>query len=413
VTFGVHIDQLGGLPEWLPGWGVPGDLEQRTEWMIRSLPKDFRRACQPVSTRARDFADRWRDGARNRSITEELASFLTEMTGFRINACDFDLSRLPDELVTKVWVCDDAGEELAMGTSVSELQAQLGAVVEQRFEVAANEEWESHGLEGWPDFDLPESIETPSGLAYPALIDERESVGTRAYSRAADAREAHRAGVVRLLMLEQPDQVAYLKKKFPLDLMAKLELPRMQAGVELLIPTAGEGALGPGRVTSADEFAERAERARGGWWSSAQMIAAQMEEALGALQEVRGWIGSNREDRHHAEIAADLEEQVMWLFRSQFPWRSGYWRVVDYGRQMSSIRSRITRLSGMPLAKDLEKMDRVREYWEPWFQQWMAQPDDPSLWNYGWSLLEFRTSLFAPDVPVREKVSEKILARGW
>lgn len=300
-----------------------------------------------------------------------------------------------------------------MGESVSDLQTQLGAVVAERFEDAANEEWEFHGLESWPDFEIPEWVDTASGRAYPALMDERSAVGCRAFSRPADARESHRAGVVRLLMLQQPDQVAYLKKKFPLDLMAKLELPRLQSGVELLIPTAAEGALGLGRIESGAGFRERSESARGEWWNAAQQLGSNLEQAFEVRQEVIGWIESSRTDRHLAEVADDLEEQLMWLFRSQFPWRSGYWRTVDYGRQMKAIRSRISRLSGMPISRDLEKMDRVRRFWEPWFQEWTQRPDDAALWDYGWLLLEYRTSLFAPDIAVRERVSEKQLGKGW
>lgn len=36
------------------------------------------------------------------------------------------MNRLPAELVTKIWVCDDEGEELAMGTDVAELNNCLG-----------------------------------------------------------------------------------------------------------------------------------------------------------------------------------------------------------------------------------------------------------------------------------------------
>lgn len=413
VTIGVHVDQLGRLPDWVPGWGVPGDLEQRAEWMIRSLPKDFRRACQPVSTRAREFAEHFWFAERTESVEVSLAKFLSQMTGHVIRKESFDLSRMPEELVTKVWVCDDQGEELAMGVSVPVLREKLGGVVAERFEAAANEEWEFHGLSDWPDFEIPESIETESGPAYPALVDERDSVGCRAYSSATEARESHRAGVVRLLMLQQSDQVSYLKKKFPLDLMAKLELPRLDAGVELLIPTAAEGALGLGRISSASEFTARADAARGGWWTSAEKIATTMERSMESMQWVRTWIAGCATDRHLAEVAADIEEQMMWLFRRQFPWRSGYWRTIDYDRQMHAIRSRIDRLSAMPISRDLDKMDRVRGFWEPWFQEWQRQPDDASLWDYGWLLLEYRTSLFAPDVSTREKVSEKRLSQGW
>jgi hypothetical protein len=43
-------------------------------------------------------------------------------------------------------------------------------------------------------------------------------------------------------------------------------------------------------------------------------------------------------------------------------------------------------------------------------REWTANPDDPRLWEHGWQLEEFRISLFAPDVPVAGKVSEKKLA---
>jgi ATP-dependent helicase HrpA len=58
VTLGVHVDQLPKLPPWLPGWGVDGNLRERAEILLRSLPKDYRRACQPIGT-----SGRWLRGA--------------------------------------------------------------------------------------------------------------------------------------------------------------------------------------------------------------------------------------------------------------------------------------------------------------------------------------------------------------
>ena len=55
-------------------------------------------------------------------------------------------------------------------------------------------------------------------------------------------------------------------------------------------------------------------------------------------------------------------------------------------------------------------MERLRQYWVPWFRQWTADPENPSLWPVGWALEEFRVSLFAPDVPCLTKVSEKRIA---
>ncbi|MEP4078590.1 ATP-dependent RNA helicase HrpA [Haloferula sp.] len=413
VTLGVHIDQLPVMPEWLPSWGVPGDLWYRTEWMIRSLPKDLRRECQPVSGRADEFSDNWRDREKEGAFEVQLAKFLSEVSGFEVLPQSFDMDRMPEELVTKVWVCDDSGDELALGTDVAALKQQLGTLVTERFEEAANQEWEQGGWTEWPDCEVPESTETAAGTAYPALVDEGESVGTRAFSVLAEAGESHRAGVARLLMITQPDQVAYVRKKMPLGLMAKVELPKMKCSVEDLMALTAEGALGGGRVSTAEDFSKRAELARGNWWESATKIGSALDASLDGMQVVRQWMHEHRSDQHLGEVSDDLEEQLIWLFRSQFAWKSGFARVVDYERYLRGIQSRLGRLKSLPIVKDLEKMDRVRNYWEPWFAEWTKRPDDPSLWEYGWKLEEFRISVFAPDVGTREKVSEKRLQKGW
>jgi ATP-dependent helicase HrpA len=413
VTLGVHIDQLPRLPEWLPGWGVPGDMPWRVEWMIRSLPKDLRRECQPVAEAAQGFSDEWRHREPDAALEVRLAQYLTKFSGWEITPRSFDLERLPEELVTKIWVCDDDERELAFGKDVKALQTKLGKLVTDRFEAAANAEWERRGLKAWTEGEIPERIETPAGPAFPALIDEGGTVGIKAFSKQHEAAESHRAGLVRLLMLAQPDQVSYLKKKFPLGLMAKVELPRLATPLDDLIALSGEGALGTKRIATPEDFAAKAKDAKGRWFEAATLIAKSLDSTCEAVGPVRQWIHDNKKDRHLSAVTADLEEELAWLLRSRFVWRAGFARMRAHDRYLRGIRSRIGRISSLPLIKDLEKMERVRKYWQPWFIEWTKRPDDPSLWEYGWLLEEFRLSLFAPDIPVEMKVSEKRLADGF
>ena len=111
-----------------------------------------------------------------------------------------------------------------------------------------------------------------------------------------------------------------------------------------------------------------------------------------------------------SQVTADLEEELAWLLRPRFAWRAGFSRLKGHDRYLRGIKSRLGRIASLPLVKDLEKMERVRKYWQPWFIAWTARPEDPALWDYGWLLEEFRLSLFAPDVPLEMKVSEKRLA---
>jgi ATP-dependent helicase HrpA len=245
------------------------------------------------------------------------------------------------------------------------------------------------------------------------LVDEGSGVGVRAFSKQPEAEQSHRAGQVRLLMLAQPDQVAYLKKKYPLGLMAKVELPRMGITLDELIAIAGEGALGSKRIATPAGFLAKSKEAKGKWFEAATVIGKSLDATFEAVGPVRQWIHENAKDRNLSAVAADLEEELAWLLRSRFVWRAGFARMRSHDRYLRGIRSRLGRLTSLPLVKDLEKMERVRKFWQPWFIAWTARPDDPALWEYGWLLEEFRLSLFAPDIPTELKVSEKRLADGF
>ena len=137
------------------------------------------------------------------------------------------------------------------------------------------------------------------------------------------------------------------------------------------------------------------------------IIGKSLDEILEILPEIQRWVAANRNDRNLGEIAEDIEEQLAWLLRKDFAWRAGFGNLCEYPRRLRAIRSRLGRLSSLPIVKDLEKMDRFRRLWQPWFQLQTAEPEDAALWPAGWALEEYRISLFAPDIPLLGKVSEK------
>ncbi len=416
VTLGVHVDQLPKLPVWLPDWGVDGNLLERAEILLRSLPKDYRRVCQPISSVAEGFAELWSYAPKDVPVFQALSDHVKDRTGAVVPVDAYDRSKLPPHLVTKIWVCDDDGAELALGEDVVLLKLQLAERMRTRFEIAANADLERSGISNWDGEKLPERVETPGGPAFPALVDEGKCVGIRAFTSAAEAAQSHRAGGARLLWLAHTGQVEHLKKKFPLGLMAKVELPRLGAGgtpLEDLILLAAEGAAGGVFPTSPDEFRTLCERARGRWFDAAAAVGKSLDEIFEILPEIRAWTASNRSDRNLGEIADDLDEQLTWLFRPRFAWRAGFAGLRDYPRRLRAIRSRLGRVGSLPIVKDLEKLARLRRHWLPWFQRWTGQPDDPALWPHGWMLEELRVSLFAPDVPCVGKVSEKKIGELW
>ena len=412
VTIGVHVDQLPALPQWLPGWGVDGNLCECAELLMRGLPKDYRKSCQPIGDTARSFSELWAGAPKEQSIMETLSRHIHEKTGALVPPDEFDGGKLPEELITKIWVCDDEGEELAMGTDVGELKLQLSDRMRERFEAAATADVERRGMSRWDGESLPEEVLTAGGPAFPALVDEGKSVGVRAYTNIHEARESHRRGGARLLMLGAEREVDYLRKKYPLGMLAKVELGRLGIDMDELLLLAAEGAAEIVFPRSPEAFAALNESARGKWHEAAAGIGAALDGVIADEREIREWISTNRKDRNFGEIAEDLEEELSWLFRAGWAWRAGYVRLLDYPRRLRAIRSRLARISSLPLVKDLEKMDLVRGYWETWLARWIAEPEDPSLWEAGWLLEEWRIQIFAPDVDVRGKVSEKLVAKA-
>jgi ATP-dependent helicase HrpA len=410
VTLGVHVDQLPKFPDWLPTWGVDGSLLERAEILLRSLPKDYRRICQPIGPAAETFAELWSGAPKDRTIFQALSEHMKARNGVYVPVGEFSESKLPAELISKVWVCDDDGAELAMGTDSVVLKLQLADRMRVRFEAAANANVERRGITQWEGESLPDQVMTPGGAAYPALVDEGKSVGVRAFTSAALAAESHRAGGARLLWLAHQDQVNYLRKKFPLGMMAKVELPRLGPGgtsLETLILLAAEGAAAGDFPREPEDFGVLIEQVRGRWYDAAAVIGQTFDEIFEILPEVQRWVAANSQDRNLGEIAEDIEEQLQWLFRKDFAWRAGFKQLREYPRRLRAIRSRLGRLSSLPIVKDLEKMDRFRRLWQRWFRSHTGHPDDPAHWPGGWALEEYRISLFAPDVPLLGKVSEK------
>ena len=410
VTIGVHIDQLRDFPDELLEWGVPGHLAERVEFLVRSLPKDLRKACQPVAEFVRNFVDLYRDAPITKSLSKCLCDYLQTRVRYAIPESDFFLSSLPKEWIVKCWVCDDDGKELAMGHEMQVIREKLAPLITKRLVEHANDEWQRSGFTEWPSGDLPEAVESTGGFAYPALVDEGKSVGVQAFHCREKAAFSHRCGVARLLMIAQADQVAYLTKKFPIGLAARVELPRIGHGgttMDDLLLLAAEGAIGASLPRHGDDFRNKAEIARGRWFDAAQGIGKALDMIVINEPKLREWISNNQKSKYLAEIADDIEEQIAWWLRGHFAVRAGHARLCDYDRMMRAVLMRIDRLQSLPIVKDLEKMDRVGSLWSPWYAAWKRDSENPELWEIGWMLEEYRISLFAPNIPVRGSISEK------
>lgn len=413
MVFELELAELPHMPDYLPSWVVPGLLAERVELLIRSLPKDWRTRFQPVKGTAEDFLKEWTGWEPQVDLLEALGEFLSKIAGVVIEPSMFDESRLPNCLRPTVHVRDEKGKSLAFGEEVWLLKEKLAGLLRSRREAAANEEWEMTGGTFWSFGELPAESEG----VFPALVDEGETVGTRAFLDREEAEESHRAGLVRLFWLDHESMLrGHLKRGF-LRPLAKLVFgPNQTEALDVQVMRAAvEGAFfkkAGDLPRNGDDFAAASETARGWVLDMAKMISSELERAAESYEASSKWIRGKADEKFFGETVADLGEELEWLARDGFLWKAGSKRAQRYGRHFDAIEERLKRMESLPLVKDEEKRRQLDELWLDWLKQWRARPEAARLWSVGWLLEEWRIQLFAPGVPREGKVSAKMIAKA-
>ncbi len=449
ITLGVHVDQLASFPDWLLGWNIPAHLAHRAESLLRLLPKDLRMHVHPLAQAAESFAEQWYDRAPDRPIEQALAEFVYKRTnGEKLcharqfeGAPNFAQKLLP-EYVTKMWVCDDDGKELAMGIDPEALREKLSSYNEKRFVKQAAKEQKRHFSDSpmtrWDCGELPLSIPIANATGYPALTEESErAVKVQVFNSEAEAAVAHRAGVIRLALLRHGDFVNHFRKsqKLPItDMEQRMSLSTLgvapKGNITELVHCAMEGAMHLGThplplggvklPRNAEEFDRSCLMLRERLYD---IIKGPMARLWARFVEVdkaiRLYCLTAGHDRYGAQIAEELQRQWQWLTRPHYLTSAGYARVTDLDRYLRGILERLKRIKEQPAVRELERIKQLDEAIGYYYSlpECMAACDagkskilPPSLLHYGYMIEEYRLSLVAPNLVIKGRASAKKLS---
>ncbi len=414
VTIGVHIDQLNDFPEHLPSWGIPAHLEQRTEILLRSLPKPIRQHLLPISESAELFCSEHSGHPPQTDILRALGDFVHRRTGIFCHPDEFDSSRIPPELVTKVWVCDDEGKELALGTDVQQLRARLASYREKRFRSKAQRSFSTSPMTHWDCGSLPESVPVGDSIGFPALVDEGSCVRLRIYSSREQADFVHRAGVRRLAEFRCADFLHAVKKRLPVtDLQARLAISTLGAkpadNVRQCLYAAMDAGLSP-LPRSREDFETACTRMRE---KLSDTLAGPISVIWHFLALAHESLRRYRLTAHIAVTArslADLERQWSWLTRPNFLYAASPDTLPDFTRFLRGLLERLQRLSQRPAVDDLSRIDVFENIVPPSFYlSYPSHPDSVSWLRLAYMIAEFRLSIFSPSFALKGRSSPKTL----
>ncbi len=413
VTVHIPLALLGQVRADGFDWQVPGLREELVTALIRSLPKPVRRNFVPVPDHARAFLDL--TTPLEGSLLAALETHFRRHTGVTVSRRDWDLAKVPDHLRITFRV-EDGDRSVAEGKDLEALRRQLAP--KARAAVAeATEGVERGGLTAWTPGTLARVVQRRRAghdvTAYPALVDETDSVAVRVFETEVDQARSMWAGTRRLLMLEVPTPIPLLSKR--LSNAVKLGLTRypygnvpdllddcVRAAVDAIITREGGPTFDDARYQHLRE-ATRADLPA----VTVDTVVA-VEKVVAVAHEVRTRLAAPAPPALAASIE-DMRAQLVALIQPGFVTATGLTHLADLPRYLHGIERRLERLPNNP-GRDRDWMDQVAAVRAEYEAVRAALPprrrDDPDVRAVRWMIEELRISYFAQELRTPYPISD-------
>jgi ATP-dependent helicase HrpA len=290
VTVHIPLPILNQVEDQGFEWQIPGIRRELVIALIKSLPKPVRRNFVPAPNYAEAFLGRVT--ALELPLLDALERELRRMTGVTVSRDDWQWEQVPDHLKMTFRVVGEKHKTLLEGKNLTALKLQLKDKVQETLSAVADDGLEQSNLHIWSFGKLPEFYEQKRGgysmKAYPALVDEKDSVAIRLFDSEQEQQQAMWQGTRRLLLLNIPSPIKYLHEKLPNK--AKLGLyfnpygrvldlidDCISCGIDKLIAEHG------GPVWQEEDFARLQEKVRAELNETVVGVAKQVEQILTAV----------------------------------------------------------------------------------------------------------------------------------
>ncbi|PSV57238.1 ATP-dependent RNA helicase HrpA [Photobacterium sp. GB-3] len=397
-------------------WQIPGLRHELVVALIKSLPKPLRRNFVPAPNYADAFLARVKP--MEAPLLDSLEKELKRMSGVTIVREDWNLDQIPDHLKITYRAVDHRNRKLRESKDIYGLKDNLKEKVQETLSQVADDDIEQDGLKTWSFGTLPERYQQKRGgfevKAYPALVDNKDSVGIKLFETEEQQNNAMQAGQRRLILLNVPSPIKYLHSNLPnksklglyfnpygrvLDLIDDC----IACGVDKLIEEKGGLAWQPESFEALKEFV-RAELG-----DTVVDIAKQVEEILTTAFNISKRL-KGRIDLSMAFAMSDIKAQIESLIFKGFATECGWKRLPDILRYMRAIERRMEKLPIDP-NKDrvhiLKIESVVNEYKELLNKIPKGQPVPDKVKEIRWMIEELRVSYFAQQLGTPYPVSDK------
>ncbi|MFF0013015.1 ATP-dependent RNA helicase HrpA [Streptomyces sp. NPDC005374] len=430
VTVHIPLHVLNQVTDEGFDWQIPGLREELVTELIRSLPKPIRRNYVP----APNFAKRFLDSAvpLQEPLTVTMARELKRMVGVPFDAEDFDQSRIPEHLRITFRIVDERRRKLAEDKDLEALRLRLRPKARQAISQAAaataeregGESLERKGLTDWTIGALTRVFETRRAgqpvKAYPALVDDGDTVSVRLFDTEAEQAEAMWKGTRRLIVRNIPVNPAKFASE-KLTTPQKLALSAnphgsIQALFDDCATAAADKLIGDfgGPAWDEESYRKLYDKVRAEIVDTTVRTVGQVQQVLAAWQACERRLKTVRSPALLANLA-DVRAQLDALVKPGFVTATGLRRLPDLMRYLVAADRRLQQMA-TNVQRDTTRMEKVHEMQDEyaWLLEQLPQgrPVPQQVLDVRWMIEELRVSYFAHALGTAYAISDKRIVKA-
>ncbi|WP_405907813.1 ATP-dependent RNA helicase HrpA [Streptomyces sp. NBC_00828] len=430
VTVHIPLHVLNQVTDEGFDWQIPGLREEVVTELIRSLPKPIRRHYVPAPNYATKFLER--AVPLQEPLPMTMARELKRMVGVPVSADDFDWSRVPDHLRITFRIVDERRRKLAEDKDLEALQLQLKPKARQAISQAAAATAEREGgeslerkvLTDWTIGSLTRVFETRRAgqpvKAYPALVDDGDTVSVRLFDTEAEQAQAMWKGTRRLILRNIPVNPG----KFASDKLTNVQKLALSANphgsIQALFDdcamAAADKLIGDfgGPAWDEESYRKLYDKVRAEIVDTTVRTVGQVQQVLAAWQACERRLKGIQSPTLLANLT-DVRTQLNALVKPGFVTATGLRRLADLMRYLVAADRR---LQQMPtnVQRDTTRMEKVHEMQDEyaWLLEQLPQgrPVPQQVLDIRWMIEELRVSYFAHALGTAYPVSDKRIVKA-
>ncbi|MEU5337561.1 ATP-dependent RNA helicase HrpA [Streptomyces asoensis] len=430
VTVHIPLQVLNQVTDEGFDWQIPGLREEVVTELIRSLPKPIRRHYVPAPNFAKRFLEQ--TAPSQEPLTTAMARELKRMVGVPFEAEDFDRSRLPEHLKITFRIVDERRRKLAEDKDLETLKLRLKPKARQAISQAAaaiaerqgGESLERSGLTDWTIGTLTRVFETRRGgqpvKAYPALVDDGDTVSVRLFDTEAEQAEAMWKGTRRLILRTIPVNPAKFASE-KLTNVQKLALSANPHGsIQALFDDCAMAAADRliadfgGPAWDEESYRKLYEKVRAEIVDTTVRTVGQVQQVLAAWQACERRLKGVRSPVLLANLA-DVRGQLDALVKPGFVTWAGLRRLPDLMRYLVAADRRLQQMP-TSVQRDTSRMEKVHEMQDEyaWLLEQLprGRPVPQQVLDVRWMIEELRVSYFAHALGTAYPVSDKRIVKA-